>query len=837
MVFTVALSLLLGQVGNSDFHGYGPYRSGVPTPNSILGYAIGDRHTVYMDQDRVIRSIVASSPDRVKVFGYGKSTEGRELRYIVTSSPSNMNRLEEIRKAHAELAQTPSKKRAQELSENLPPIVWVNQCIHGDETASFESAMELVYNLVASENESLKSALEKVVVIVNPSYNPDGHERYVVTYNSIPNGDPGRGGYDSAIPSAFYGRANHYRFDMNRDRIAMSQAETQQEVRAFLSWNPQVYVDQHGQVETYFFPPVQQSINTNIDRERYEKWTEIFGRATASAFDQKGWTYYIRDQFDLYNACYLDSHTSLMGAIGMTHETDGGRVLVSERSDDTLLTMKDGAMKHLTSAIAVITESAKKSKELIASYSEFKEKAVSGQHAGNFQRVVIEGDARQLERLSDHLKRSGIVSGLASQSWKQKDAHDLWSDWAGEKEFSAGSLVVDMNQSQGPLAKALLEAKSDFEPDFIKRQLDFAKMQLTGEGESDIDWFEFYDSTAWALPFGYQLNAWWCESRPNIQTLAPFSMVSDFESSPVGYLVKYSDETDILAIADALNSGIKVSSNSRSYVLDGVDVPKGSFIILAARNEAGYETKLKSISIKRGVSFVPIPTSYPDQGRHGPGSGNMFQLVTPKIGVVFGDAGSISGGALWFTMEKVFELPFRKLSTNGVTSALKDLTCLVVPEGVNLRMSDELKTWISDGGTLVAFSGNRWLNLDSIKVESQSATYALPGAIFKSLVSDKSNLTAGYDRHEFAIPVDGNAFEVKNESTVLAISQSEKGSNLLSGWVFEESESELIDTSWLTDTNVGRGRVINFGFDPTYRAQWPGLHRMILNSMILSRSQ
>lgn len=835
MVFAIALGLLFSPSQTASFRDFGPYRANIPTPNSILGYAVGDRHTVFHDQERVVQSIATMGGDRAKIFTYGKSTEGRSLRYVAISAPENIARLEEIRQKHLQLSQVKSESEAKAVTQELPAIVWINECIHGDETASFESAMELIYNLVASENTTITDALKNVIVIVNPSYNPDGHERYVVAYNSIPNGDFGRGAYDSAIPSAFLGRANHYRFDMNRDRIALSQVESQQEVRAFLSWNPQVYVDQHGQVETYFFPPVQQSINPNIGRDRYTKWTETFGRATAKAFDAKGWTYYIRDQFDLYNACYLDSHTSLMGAIGMTHETDGGRVMGSERSDGTELTMRDGAEKHLVAAIAVIGSAAEKSSELLASFAEFKIDAMTGKHAGDFQRVVLEGEPRELERFAQHLDRFGIESRIASKGWKQKDSHDLWSDWSGEKEFPAGSLIVDMNQSQGPLAKALLESKSDFEPEFVERQKELIR-KLEGETDkSEIDWFEFYDSTAWSLPLAYQLSAWWCESRPKVSGLEPFSMVEGFESSSVGYWLDYRDESDILAVFDLMQLGVNVAMNSQSFVVGGVDVPKSSFVFLKTRNGDGLDEKLEQVSLKRGVAFKSLSTSYPDEGRHGPGSGQMYSLRPTKLGVVFGSSGQLNGGSLWFTLEKVFQIPFRKLSTNGVSGALSGLTTIVVPDGVRLNRTPEIEAWLKDGGRIVSLSGDGFETGEEANIKP--STYSLPGSIYLANLNLDSFIGSGYRRSEVAIPVEGSGFNSAGDNDVLSIIEREDRKNLLSGWEFESSESDVVDTSWISITQVGRGSVVVFRFDPTYRAQWPGLHKLLLNSMILGQTR
>jgi hypothetical protein len=267
------------------FYADGPYDSAIPRPEATLGYNIGEHTTNFRDQERVLQAIVAKTGARVKVIEFGKSWEGRPLRIYAVSAPENMARLEEIRKDNLE------RNEGKSVKTEDPALVWINECIHGDETASFESAMELLYNLAASRSARISGMLGKAVVLINPCYNPDGHERYTVYYDSIATGSPEPGAFETSQPSTIYGRLNHYRFDMNRDRVAMSQQETRQEVAEFLRWHPQVYVDQHGQVETYFFPPNAMSQNVNVDRDRVNKWTDIFGRATGKAFDDHGWTY------------------------------------------------------------------------------------------------------------------------------------------------------------------------------------------------------------------------------------------------------------------------------------------------------------------------------------------------------------------------------------------------------------------------------------------------------------------------------------------------------------------------------------------------------------------
>ncbi len=818
-MLSVAVALCLASSGPFDFYSYGPYETGVPKPDTVLRYELGSRHTTHRDQEAVVMAVTAGSP-RAKVIEYGRSTEGRPLRIVVVSSPANMARLEEIQKEHRALAEA---KPGAKLPLGTPAVVWINECVHGDETASFESGMALIYNLVASRSSSVTKLLENTVVIVNPVYNPDGHERYVVAYNSIPNGNPEPGTYDRAIPGPFFGRQNHYRFDMNRDRIAMSQVETRQEVAAFLAWNPQVYVDQHGQVETYFFPPVQQSVNVNVGRDRYILWTDVFGKATAKAFDDQGWTYYVRDLFEIYSACYLDSHTTLMGAIGLTHETDGGRVVTQRRSDDTILTLRDGAAKHMTSALAVIE-----------SYVKFKSDAVSGASAGEFQRVVLTSpDRRVLKRLAEHLAVSGIKSQFASQSWEQPNAHDYWSDSVGTVKFPAGALVVDMAQSQGPLAKALLEPSSDFEPEFIERQLERAKADQEGRDDAELDGFEFYDSTAWSLPYAYNLAAWWSDSTPAFVAGEPDRPIAGWEFGTVGAYLEYTDQEDVLFVARALQAGIKVSLLTRQSKVGGLDLEPGTFMFLAARNSQGFGKNLVETANKAKVDLRPLPTSYPDEGRHGPGSETVVQLVKPRVGVVYGSAGSLSGGPLWYLMENVFRLPYDSLTTQALNGKLDRYTCLVFPGAV--PESPRLSTWVADGGTVVSLEGG----MGSLGAEPDAlqATTWLPGSFFKAQIKAKSYLGFGYPRPGGApvvsVPLDGQSFFKTDANSVVTLSEDEGEKKLLSGWAWPETEEELAGVTFVQENRIGRGRLVSFASDPTFRAQYPGLYRLLLNAMIL----
>jgi hypothetical protein len=832
MLLAAALALTL-RSEHFDFYSHGPYDSKVPRPEALLHYFPGERITTYHDQERVLTAIAAAVPSRVKEVVFGSSNEGRPLRVFIVSSAENIKNLEAIKKAHAEIAAGTNGEPTK-----TPAIVWINECIHGDEPASFESGMELVYTLAASRSQAIEEQLKNTVVIVNPSYNPDGHERFAVYYDSLAVGSSEPGAFETQEPRTIFGRLNHYRFDMNRDRVSLSQAETRAEVDEFFRWNPQVYADQHGQVGTYFTPPNPMSVNSNVDRLRFNHWTDVFGRAVGSAFDSKGLSYYVRDEFDLFYAGYLDSFTSLTGAIGMTHETDGGPWIAKRRGDGSILTLVHGVAKHFTSALALVDAASHHHDELMTSYADFKKNP----KIGNFKRVVVtNGDARSLERLQKQLSRAHVTSYYLDSDLKSDDATDYWTGKSVSSTFPKGSLVVDIQQPQAALAKALLEPGVDFEPEFYKAQQNKKKTAPEGETYPGPEGTEFYDLTGWSLPFAHNLHAYWCKSAPGVKKGAPvLAAKPKAEESSIGYALPYDDREDAIAAIQALQAGLRAEVATKPMHLNGREVPRGTFLFLAERNEDDYKSKLEKIVQAHGSALVPLETAYPDRDRYSPGSDSTVPLSAPKIGVIFGQGTQLAEvGAVWWLMEQEFHLPFTPL--NGTPRNLSAYSCLIVPSFASVS-SSEVRDWVSQGGVLISLGNASSTNstfsmgLEAIKGEAQN----LPGSLFKAKLDLRSPLAYGYREADLAVPIQGDQFFSirKSGGSVVTLDSDPKVSKLLSGWEFEnDTEKNLAGTVWLQDLPLGSGHVVLFTQDPTERALWPGLDKLFLNAILLGHSR
>lgn len=831
MVSALALGAILLSSPRVDFFAEGPYDSTIPKPDSILGYAAGSRHTTYREQEHVVLAIAKAASQRIKLIECGKSVEGRPLRIAVIASPENLARIEAIRNAHQSVANGKGK------SNGIPPIVWVNETIHGDETASFESGMWLLYNLAASRGGRIAESLKHVVVVLNPVYNPDGHERHVVYYNSVAMGSPDPDAFENFTPGTVQGRLNHYRFDLNRDRISFSQPETRQEFAEFLRWRPQVVIDQHGQVASYFFPPEPQSINANVDRLRNAKWTELFGKETARQFDARGLSYFTKESFDLYYPGYVDSSTTLSGAIGMTHETDGGRTLARKRSDGSVLTLRQGIWKHFTSALAVIETAAKHDDELMADYAKFMKAACDGTLSGSFKRVVVKGDARALARLKEQLASAGVESFFAATGFDQPKAHSYTADSVSTVKVPAGALIVDLAQPQAALGKALLEPKAEFEPEFIKAQIAKAKAAPEGEKYPGPEGPDFYDLTGWSLPYAHGLEAWWCETAPVVGAAKAAAGPSGVKNSSIGYLLPYSDQEDVLAVFEALHAGVRGAATTKAVTVGKVTYQPGTFLFMAERNEEGYERKLAKVVAKHGGTLLPLTSGLPDDGPS-LGSETVQSLHKPSIALVMGrdaDLADVSGA--WFLMDQVFHLPFTPISADSLNSPdLSRFTCVVIPAGVNPGGS-KFKEWISAGNTAVVLGGGTagLVELTEAKGEPKS----LPGGIFRAEMDSRSRLSYGYARTgegkiTIPVPVDGGSFyQARKEGGSVITFADEKTTKLLSGWVWpDDTEKNLAGTVWLQDVAVGQGHAVLFLRNPLDRAMWPGLHRLFLNALL-----
>src|ERR1700722_13890541 len=533
----LAIALAAGSIGAQQadsardgrafsFYDRGPYRPGIPKPDSLLGYPAGAWNTQYAAQERALLAVAAAPPERVRVEPFARTTEHRQMRLYIVSDPDNMRALDAIRAALDTLADprlgSPAARTA--IAARVPAVVWVSGSVHGNEPGGFEAAMCLLYQLAAGDDSATVQALKHVIVVINPSSNPDGHERFAVWYNSFGVANPDPSAAEPSEPWSIQGRFNHYRFDMNRDVIASTQPEVQGIIRGMLRWHPMVAMDLHGQVGSYFFPPPARPVNALLGPDA-AKWLDIIGRGNAAGFDRYGWMYFSHDVYDLCYPGYWDTWPSLTGATGMTYETDGGgwKGLLYRRDDGSLLSFTHGIAKHYVAALSTILTTAAHATDRVRDWGTFRSRAVTDGAAGPMRRVVIVpgADPGRAAGLVSALLRAGVevrqtIAPLAVLRAPPYLPDDSGSEALGPRRFATGAYVVDLAQPQGAVAHALLDPAPRLDSVFARAQIEkYHRNGARGKKETR-EGYAFYDITAWALAVAFGVESYWVEDAASI---------------------------------------------------------------------------------------------------------------------------------------------------------------------------------------------------------------------------------------------------------------------------------------------------------------------------------
>ena len=278
------------------------------SPEEFLGYKIGTRYTPHWKLVSYFQHVAQAVPSMVKMQQYGETNEHRPLYLAYISVAENISNIENIRQNNIRLANLSLDKAAP--VENTPVVVWLSYNVHGNETSSSEAALLTLYELVDPKNTQTKEWMKNTLIIMDPCVNPDGRDRYVNWFNSVVgtryNPNPDAREHREPWPG---GRTNHYNFDLNRDWAWQTQVESQQRMKEYNQWMPQVHVDFHEQGinNPYYFAPAAEPYHEVIT-----KWQRDFqvtiGKNHAKYFDKEGWLYFTRERFDLFYPSYGDTY-------------------------------------------------------------------------------------------------------------------------------------------------------------------------------------------------------------------------------------------------------------------------------------------------------------------------------------------------------------------------------------------------------------------------------------------------------------------------------------------------------------------------------------------------
>ena len=889
ILFSLCLAPSLLTAQEFDFYSRGPYRAAVPRPESLLGYRIGAQHTMYHQQQQALERMTQASSDRARSEVMGRTAEGKVMRLIIISAPENLARLDEIRAGLADLAdpRRTTSSQAAVLADRLPAVVLLSHSVHGNEPAGFETVMQTAYQLLASEEPATLEILRNTVVLLNPSQNPDGHERFAAWYNSLAVNTDEPAAIEQTEPWSVRGRFNHYRFDMNRDLLAQTQPESQALVGVLTRWRPQVVVDLHSTTSQYFFPPVTQATNQNLPAPTF-KWFERFGRNNGNAFDSYGWQYYVRDVFDFFYPGYIDAWPTMSGAIGMTFETDGGPQLRKRKDDGTYMTFEMAIAHHYVASLATLATAATNRSEMLRDYHEFHNSGMAEARARGLKRVVFsdQPDPARALWLARLLARQHIDVYRTSAPLTLARASSYLGGPPTRRTLPAGSYVVDLNQPEVRLATAILEPRAAIDSAFIRTQLArFERNRIRGE-EASQEGYEFYDITAWALPLTLGLDAWHTDEVTPVNgtrveatdSLGPGTVSGQAQSA---YVFTNETEAGARLAMYLLREDFKVAVATRPLVADGRSYPRGTFVVRLQRNNASVHERMNALARETGATVTAVRSAFADTGQAGVGSESVVSIKTPRI-LLAADDGTdqTTFGDFWYYFERELKYPVTPVRMSAISwMDLDRYNVLILPGGSAGRLwrelgesgADRLKSWVSGGGVIVSVGSahgllsRKELSLTTVKSlgeeeededkkAEKDTTLSLtsrpapplvsptaggnlkpegiPGSIFRGALDRTHWLTMGYERDELPVFL----------ATSTLLKPSEKGDNpvafvgndlTLAGFTWPDNTEKLLRGSvWAAVERVGSGKVVVFAENPLFRGFWRGTAKLVTNAVL-----
>jgi len=832
----------------------------VPTLRSVLGYDSGDFITRPADVRTYFERLREHAPDRVVIGEYGRTHEGRPLWWAAIGTPANIGRLDAIRAASRALAdpRRTTAAEAEAIIADQPAVVWMAYSVHGNEISPADAAMAAAHHLLASRDPAVQDWLSKTLVIMVPTQNPDGRDRFTDSFyagfGGRPNPDPLSAERDEPWPS---GRFNHDLFDLNRDWFIQTQPETQGHSALVLDWRPQVLVDAHemGTDETFFFPPEAEPLNPLLTPETLES-REIIGRNTARRFDQAGVAYFNRQTYDAFYPGYGDGWPAYLGAVSMTYEQGSARGLAARRSSGEVITYRETVRNHLIASLSTIEAAADNRERLLRNAYAYARDGIAGGR-GAFVLAPNPADPTTVDRLAGLLTRSGVEVGRANAAFN-----------ACGQSYPAGAYVVPLAQPQRRMAEVLLSRNIPLDPDFLAEQ---ERRRARGLGD------QIYDVTAWSMPVMFNVPFAQCASVPSVATTAvgpalvrPGSVAG--AEAAYGWLVQ-PGVAGLKLMTGALGQGLTLRSLDRAFVKDGRDWPSGTMLITRAGNPADVAQRLAALATATGARITGIGDSWVSDGPSF-GSDGAVLIRAPRVALAWDEPTSPSAaGATRYMLEREFGYPITVVRTGNLSSAdLSRFQVLILPDGGNYESAlgaggvANLRGWVERGGTLITLGRASRLMADDdadllasrretedeaadeedsrqITAEAQyhaligetgNSPAAIAGALALAQVDTEHWLAAGIAPTVNVLVQGADIYAPLGRGEGVNVVRFAGPDDLLvSGQMWRENRLRLAFKPAVMVNSLGRGQLIAFTQDPTVRGYLEGLKPLLITAVFL----
>ena len=795
------------------------YNKSIPTPVSVIGHEVGEWHITHDKLVEYMKALAASS-DRINIEFTGKTFEDRPLLLLTITSPKNHQNLENIRKTHIEATNSSSVS----IAEN-PIVVYQGFSIHGNEPSGSNAALAVAYYLAAAEGAAIDDLLDNAVILFDPSFNPDGLQRFAYWANTNRskniNPDPNDREYTEIWPR---GRTNHYQFDMNRDWLPVQLPESRARITSFHKWLPNILTDHHemGSNPSFFFQPGIPSRTNPLTPQMNQDLTKEIATYHAKALDKIGSLYYSEESYDDFYFGKGSTFPDINGSIGILFEQASSRGHAQETVNG-VLTFPFTIRNQFTAALSTL-EAARKMRTKILKYQQdfYKESRSTG--AENALVFGDEKDAAKSYHLAEVLKRHQIK------------IHDVKDDFTQNgKTFKKGySYVVPMNQKNQRLIKAMFDVRKTFKDSL------------------------FYDVSAWTFNYAfgvdYAENISLKKAGNEISELKMKDGIVSFKSN-YGYLMPWNEYYAPKALNAILQKGLRAKVSMKNFKNGDTSYEYGAiFIPVQNQDLNGLELYqfLQKTAAESHIAINGVTTGLNDGIDLG--SNNFSNIKNQKVAMLVGSGivGNDSG-EIWHLLDQRFDMKLTRIDVSYFTKIdISKYTTIIVPSSSKLGKATEekLKTWVKNGGVLIGYKNTaKWLakskfislDFDKTKIDTiqnvsfenkslQSGAQYIGGAIFEANLDRSHPINFGYNSDKLALFRNSTLFiKADTKSYNNPIQYTKKP--LLSGYISKENAKLIKNTLPFKVEKLGKGRVLVFTDNTNFRAFWYGTNKLLMNAI------
>ena len=822
-------------------------QAALPKPEQALGFQVGaDRKLADWGQIVDYFKKLDEASDRVSVLELGRSTQGKPFIMAVISAPANLSNLERYREIQSLLADPrESVDSASELIRKGKVVTLVTCGIHSTEVASSLMAIELAYELASSEDPQVAEILEKEIVLVVPSLNPDGTD-IVTNWYRRTLGSPAEG---LPPPRLYHQYAGH---DNNRDWFMFTQRETRLIVEGvYHVWRPQVVVDVH-QMAPYgariFVPPYVDPIDPNVDPVLRAGIVEM-GASVFAGLVREGKTGVVTNAiFDCYTPARAYQHyhggvrilievASAQLATPITVTPD--QLVGGAGFDPTVASWNFPApwrggkwglsdiISYQKSAVSLcLRHAARFRAEWLSAFRQALVNAANRERPYAFVLPAAERDPQAVADLLE-IMRLGEVDVFRARRAFTASGRLVSGPYGqvGRSSFPEGSLLIPMRQPYSAFAKTLLEA---------------AGYRMPAGSEEQAP----YDVTAHNLAIHLGLEVYQVD-EPFDADLSPVSsrLLDEFRGvEGKGDYVLFSHENTAFARLSnrLLAAGVPLSWAPSGFQAEGKGYPAGTIMARYRGEDSDLETLIGELPIAvRRVRKAPLVA--------------WQTFRRPRVALFRGASPATDEGWTRWVLEQ-YEFPYVSLSSQEVRqgdlsrydvvvlpsqqpAAVVDGLTAPYPEsyrgGIGADGLAKLKQFAEAGGMvlLLGRAGELAGRLDAgmTAVAPGPDEMLAPGAFLRVDVNNRHPIGYGFPEEGAVMFEDGLAF---NLTRGLAVVRYAKDDLLVDGWA--RGEGHLAGTCALAEAACGRGAVVAIGFRTQFRAQARATFKFLFNALFYS---